>query len=128
MTACKKVQDGFLSSYVRYEEFPIEIPQGRAFVSSALNPDGSAKPLDVRLLAIYDRETGQNVTETFLKKFEIPVWTGLYDPKIDTTLELIDQKRKDSLVYPISINPNSGQVEANYATINLPTGSYEFDL
>ncbi len=128
MVACKKVPDGFLSSYVRYEEFPIEIPQGRAFVSSALNPDGSAKPLNIRLLAVYDQETGQEVTDIFLKKFEIPVWTGLYDPKADTTLEMIDKKRKDSLVYPISINPNSGQVEANYATINLPTGSYEFDL
>lgn len=128
MMACKKVQDGFLSSYVRYEEFPIEVPQGRAFVSSALNPDGSAKPMNVKLTAVYNLETGENVTEMFLKKFEIPVWTGLYDPKIDTTLDLINTKRKDSLVYPISINPQSGQLEANYATINLPTGSYEFDL
>src|SRR5690606_25202324 len=78
--ACKKVDDGFLSAYVRYEELPVEIPQGRVFVSSALNPDGSAKPMNIKLLAVYDRETGQDVTDLFLKKFEIPVWTGLYDP------------------------------------------------
>lgn len=126
--ACKKVPDGFLSDYIRYEEFPINVPQGRAYVSYALNPDGSKKPMKVKLLAIYDKITGQDVTGTFQLKYEIPVWTALYDSKIDTTLELINAKRRDSLVYPISFNEESGQLEANRATVNLPLGSYEFDL
>lgn len=128
ITACKKIPDGFLSSYVRYETTPIIVQQGRAFVSDALNPDGSAKPMTVKLLAIYEAGTGKNVTELFSKKYTIPVWTGFYDPKKDLTLEMINAKRKDSLVYPISINEFSGQIEANYATINLPVGTYDFDL
>jgi hypothetical protein len=126
--ACKKVPDGFLSDYVRYEVTPIVVPQGRAYVSDALNPEGSAKPMTVKLLAVYNAETGENVTEIFSKKYTIPVWTGFYDPKKDTTLEMINAKRKDSLVYPISINQFSGQLEANFATINLPLGLYDYDL
>ena len=113
---------------MRYETTPIIVQQGRAFVSDALNPDGSAKPMTVKLLAIYEAGTGKNVTELFSKKYTIPVWTGFYDPKKDLTLEMINAKRKDSLVYPISINAFSGQIEANYATINLPVGTYDFDL
>lgn len=126
--ACKKVDDGFLSDYIRYEELPIEVPQGRAYVSYALNPDGSNKPAKIKLLNVYDKETGQNVNEIFFKKYEISVWTAYYDPKVDTTLDMINDKRKDSLVYPISINESSGQLEANRASINLPLGTYEFDL
>lgn len=126
--SCKKIEDGFLSDYIRYEELPINVPQGRAYVSYALNPDGSNKPAHIKLLNVYDKSTGENVTELFLKKYEIPVWRGYYDPKVDTTLELIEEKRTDSLVYPISINEMSGQLEANRATVNLPLGSYEFDL
>lgn len=126
--SCKKVDDGFLSEYVRYEELPINVPQGRAYVSYALNPDGSNKPAHIKLLNVYDKNTGRNVNEVFFKKYKIPVWKEYYDPKVDTTLELIDKKRTDSLVFPISINETSGQLEANRATVNLPLGSYEFDL
>ncbi|WP_257666797.1 DUF5007 domain-containing protein [Parapedobacter tibetensis] len=128
VAACKKVPDGFLSDYIRYEELPINVPQGRAYVSYALNPDGSNKPAKIKLLHIYDKVSGDDVTDLFMQKYELPVWTGYYDPKVDTTLELIDAKRKDSLVYPISINEASGQLEANRGTVNLPLGSYEFDL
>ncbi len=125
---CKKIQDGNLSSLIRYEELPIEVPRGRAFVSSAINPEGSSKPLDIKLLNVYNRESGEDVTDIFTKQYEHEVWTALYDPKIDTTLEMINAKRKVALVYPISINPKSGQLESNYTTVNLPVGKYKFDL
>ena len=126
--ACKKVADGFLSPNIRYEEMPILVPQGIVKVSTALTLDGSAMPVKVKLLHVYDRTTGKNVDDLFNKQYPIKVWTGLYDPKIDNTLEKINAKRKDSLVNPISINPASGQLEANIATLNLPVGKYEFDL
>lgn len=125
---CKKLADGFLSPNIRYEETPIIVPQGIVKVSSALTLDGSAMPVNVKLLHVYDRTTGKNVDDIFAKTYSIKVWTGLYDPKIDNTLEKINAKRKDSLVHPISINPYSGQLEANIATLNLPLGKYTFDL
>lgn len=127
-SSCKKIPDGNLSPLVRYEELPVEIPQGRAFVSTAINPEGSSKPLKFTLLKVYNRESGEDVTKLFTTKYQHKVWKGLYDSKIDTTLEMIEAKRKDSLIYPISINPLSGQIEANYTTVNLPLGKYKFDL
>lgn len=125
---CKKVPDGTLSSYARYEVTPIEIKQGRAGMSDAMNPDGSAKPFFIKMLAVYNSETGENVTETFTKKYPVTVWTRFYDPRKDTTMAMIDAKRKDSLVYPISFNESSGQLQYNIATDSLPLGMYDFDL
>lgn len=127
-SSCKKLPDGSLSPLVRYEVLPIEIKQGRASVSTAINPEGSTKPLKFTLLNVYNRETGVDVTDLFMKKYQHRVWKALYDSKIDTTLEMINAKRIDSMVYPISINPVSGQIEANYTTVNLPLGKYKFDL
>jgi hypothetical protein len=126
--ACKKVPDGFLSDLVRYEEVPINVPKGRAYVSSALNLDGSQKPVKVKLVHIRDKASGEIMDDVFLKEYPLLVWKGYYDPKIDTTLEMIEAKREQKMVVPISINESSGQVEANYNTINIPSGSYVLDL
>jgi hypothetical protein len=127
-SACVKLPDGFLSPLVRYEEEPIVIQQGRVKVSSALNLDGSSKPAKVRVIHFYDKATGNIVDSLFNKKYTIKGWKALYDPKVDTTIELIQAKQFDMEVTPISINEVSGQVEANYTTIYLPLGNYEFDL
>ncbi len=127
-TSCKKLPEGFLSPLVRYEEDPIIIQKGRVKVSSALNFDGSTKPAKIKLVHIYDKATGNIVDDIFLKKYTIKVWTGIYDSKTDTTLELIAAKQMDAEITPIVINEVSGQVEANFATLNIPAGDYEFDL
>ncbi|GAB2672894.1 hypothetical protein GCM10027036_27900 [Flavihumibacter cheonanensis] len=127
-TGCKKLDDGFLSPIIRYEEDPIIIQRGRVKVSSALNFDGSSRPVTVKLLHVYNRVTGALMDSVFSKQYEIKGWTGLYDPKSDTTLELIGAKQKDMQVNPIVVNPVSGQLEANFTTIYLPLGQYEFDL
>lgn len=127
-SACKKIPDGNLSNIIRYEELPIQVPQGRDFVSTAINPEGSTKPLNIKMLNVYDRETGEDVTELFNKTYPHKVWKALYDPKIDTTIELIEAKRIDTMIRGININPVSGQIEANYTSINLPLGKYRFDL
>jgi hypothetical protein len=127
-TACKKLPDGFISNLIRYEEEPIVIQKGRVKVSSALNLDGSTKPAKVRVLHFYNKATGAIVDSIFNKKYKIKAWKGLYDPATDTTLALIEAKQYDIETTPIVINEASGQVEANYTTINLPVGEYEFDL
>ncbi|WP_276501126.1 DUF5007 domain-containing protein [Terrimonas pollutisoli] len=126
--ACKKLPDGFLSPIIRYEEDPILIAKGRVYVSSALNFDGSSKPAKIKLLHVYNKTTGQNVDDLFFKKDTIKVWTALYDPKTDTTLEKIAAKQTDAVVPPIIINESSGQLEANFQTLYIPSGDYSFDL
>src|SRR5882762_1398180 len=92
---CKKVPDGFLSDLVRYEEDPIIIQKGRVKVSSGLNFDGSAKPVKIIMVHIYDKATGQIVDPVFLKKHTIKAWKALYNPAVDTTAELIAAKQYD---------------------------------
>lgn len=127
-SACKKIPDGNLSNIIRYEELPIQVPQGRDYVSTAINPEGSTKPLKIKMLNVYDRETGKDVTDLFTKTYKHKVWKALYDPKVDTTIAMIEAKRIDTMIRPININPVSGQLEANYTSVNLPIGKYKFDL
>lgn len=125
---CKKLPDGNLSPLVRYEVQSFQILQGRTQVSSALNSEGSNKPLSVKLLKVYNRETNEDVTDVFTMEYPTKIWTAFYDPRVDTTLELINAKRIETMASPISINSTSGQIQANPLTENLPLGKYKFDL
>ena len=126
--ACKKNADGFLSPYIHYEQSPILIPKGRAFLSAGLNGDGTSQPFSVRVLHYYDKATGKVIDTLFNKTFPVQIWTGLYNAKTDTTLQLINAKLKTVNATPISVNSASGQIVANYGALKLPAGEYQFDL
>ncbi|MGZ3751029.1 MAG: hypothetical protein ACXVJN_03160 [Mucilaginibacter sp.] len=126
--ACKKTAVGFLSPYIHYEESPILIPKGRAFLSAGLNGDGTSQPFSVKVVHYYDKATGKVLDTLFNKSFPVQIWTALYDSKKDTTLQLINAKLKTVNATPISINTASGQIVANYGALKLPAGEYQFDL
>jgi len=63
LVGCKKIPEGNLSDIIRYETLPIEIQMGRSTVSTAINPAGSSKPIEVKLLKVYQKETGKDVTD-----------------------------------------------------------------
>nr|WP_315401512.1 DUF5007 domain-containing protein [uncultured Sphingobacterium sp.] len=128
VTACKKLPDGNLSDIIRYEVLPMQIKKGRSEVSTAINPAGSSKPTEYKLLKIYEKESGKDVTDIFLKTYPIKIWTRLYDSKVDNTIEKIDAKRKDTVMTALSINKFSGAIESNENTLLLPSGNYLFDL
>ncbi|MGI8950791.1 MAG: hypothetical protein ACR2FN_04300 [Chitinophagaceae bacterium] len=125
--SCKKLPNGFLSPTVRYEQIPIIVSRGRTLVSAGLNFDGSSIPASIKLLHVYD-SAGNNVDNIFFKQYTIKGWTALYDPATDTTLAQIAAKQTDMQITPIIINSSSGQVEANYTTLFVPSGLYSFDL
>lgn len=126
--ACKKLPDGYIGDGIRYEETPIIIQQGRIRTSTALNVDGSSQPMTIKVIHFYDKATGKIVDDIFAKQFKIKIWTAVFDPLKDTTVALVQAKQRDSLVNPIHINSSSGQIEANYTSMNVPLGSYQFDL
>jgi len=126
--SCKKTPVGFISPYIHYEVNPVLIPKGRAFLSAGLNEDGSSQPYSVRVLHYYDKTTGNVVDALFAKTFPVQIWTALYNPKTDTTLQLINAKLKTVNIPGISILPASGQIEANFGALQLPSGEYQFDL
>jgi len=126
--SCKKLPEGYLSNIIRYEKTPIILKQGRTEISDPIVVYGSSRPLHITLAKVYNRETGEDMTNVFLKKYPLKIWKSYYDIVLDKTIELVDKRRIDSLVYPISINPLSGQLESNYNTKFLPLGHYGFDL
>lgn len=128
MAACKKLPDGNLSDIIRYEVLPIEIKRGRVDVSTAINPAGSSKPTEYKLLKIYEKETGKVVTDIFEKPYPIKIWTALHDPKVDKSIEQINAKMKDTVMGALRINKLSGAIEYNKHTLNIPKGVYTFDL
>ncbi len=128
-SACKKTtQVGFLSPYIHYEVDPILIPKGRNFLSAGLNGDGTSQPYTCKVLHFYNKATGQNVDTMFAHTYPVPIWTGLYSPTTDTTLALINAKRRTINTTAIAIGPQSGQITANFGALNIPGGEYQFDL
>ena len=128
LPSCKKLPNGYISPLIRYEEDPIIIKKGWTKVSSALNFDGATKPAKIKLIHIYDKATGAIVDDIFLKTYKIKGWKGLFNPRIDTTLEQVSAKQIELDLPAIVINEVSGQVEANLNTKFLPAGDYEYDL
>jgi len=128
ISSCKKTANGFLSPYIHYEQDPILIPKGRNFMSAGLNGDGTSQPMSISVVHFYNKATGQLMDTMFNKTYPVQIWTALYDSKTDTTLQLINAKRKTANVPPISINPSSGQIVANFGALRVPAGEYQFDL
>jgi len=126
--SCKKTANGFLSPYIHYEQDPIKIPKGRAFLSAGLNGDGTSLPFSAKVVHYYNKATGAIVDTLFAHTFPVQIWTGLYNPKTDTTLQLIDAKLKTVNIPGIAVNPASGQIVANFGALKLPAGEYQFDL
>lgn len=126
--SCKKTANGFLSPYIHYEQDPIKIPKGRAFLSAGLNGDGTSLPFSAKVVHYYDKATGNIVDTLFAHTFPVQIWTGLYNPKTDTTLQLIEAKLKTVNIPGITVNPASGQIVANFGALKLPAGEYQFDL
>lgn len=125
--SCTKYQDGFLSPYFQYPSSDYTVLKGRAFTSDAINPDGSSIPFKVKLSHAYD-ESGNIVDELFTKTYPVTIWTASYNNATDTTVDIINSKRKVEQLPALVINENNGAIESNTASVNLPTGAYTLDL
>jgi hypothetical protein len=126
--SCKKSTTGFLSPYIHYEQNPIQVPKGRAFLSSALNPDGSSMPFTATVIHYYNKATGQIADSLFNKKFPVQIFTGYIDPAKDTSFQQIESFLKIENLPAVKILPNSGQISANAGALYLPAGEYQYDL
>ncbi len=124
---CKKIEVGYLSDNIRYGSNPIAVDQGTFYIATGIIPDASTPPFTVTLLDIRNKATGKR-EETFFKEYDVTVWKEKYDPKTDTTLELINSKRGIEKKLPFTVLEKSGQFMFTQATDNVPTGEYEVDI
>jgi hypothetical protein len=83
--------------------------------------------MHIKWTHIYD-STGKIVDDIFLKEYPVAVWTAAYDPTNDNTFAKITEKRAIKNMPPLVVNENSGTIEANSGTLNIPLGAYTMDL
>ncbi len=126
---CTKAPNGYLSSYIYYNQYLVLVPRGTTFASlnNNINDQGSSLPYTVKMTHIYD-SAGNSADDIFFKKYPVTLWTGLYNPLTDTTLAQIQSKQRTADTFAIWLNSAGGRLEANQATVNLPLGTYFFDM
>lgn len=126
-SSCTKVGSGFISPTMQYSVKVLSIVKGQISNSTPIVADGSDIPLNVRWVHIYD-STGKLVDDIFEKKYSVDVWSSAFDAKIDTTYASIMAKRTTSEINPIVIDPISGVIHSNAASLYIPVGKYTMDI
>ncbi|WP_346239580.1 hypothetical protein ABDK00_009480 [Niabella insulamsoli] len=127
MSACTKIEEGFISPTMQYSVKLLTISKGRIAKSNSLVPDGSSIPLSIKWVHIYD-STGKVVDDIFIKTYPVDVWTKSYNSLTDTSYAKIIEKRETVQLPPITVNPKSGVVESNSASLYIPSGTYTMDV
>ncbi|WDF69628.1 DUF5007 domain-containing protein [Sphingobacterium oryzagri] len=127
ITACKKVEVGYLSENLRYGSNPISVDRGVFKLNTGIIPDNSTPPFKVTLVNVRNKTTGMR-EESFFKESPITTWKERYNPVTDTTLALINAKRTTENSLPLLVLEKSGQLVFTQATESVPAGEYLLDL
>lgn len=125
--ACRKIEVGFLSDYVKYGNTLITVPNGVGYTSAALVDDGSTLPLSIELLAMRNSSTGAIATDLITPR-PLQTWKALYNYKTDTTAALVNAKIEMKDLPAFELNKVSGQFRFNPNTRFATGTDYEFDL
>jgi len=124
----EKIPVGFLSDTgIMMREDTMSVVKGVYTISSIPMIDGSTKPLSFEVVRVKNLETGQIAPE-FSQQYNVKLWTSPYNPDTDVTMELVNQKLRNEMVYPLLINPVSGQLAFNTASLQLPGELYGVDV
>lgn len=125
--ACVKAPNGFLSSQIRYSDSPIQIQRGNISQSAPVDNDGSSAPVTYALVDIRDALTHKHADSVFKLRNRF-VYTGEFNPDLDTTLALLNAKRKVINTPCFDFNSHTGGFTFYGTTSSVPAGSYEFDM
>ncbi|MFI1773497.1 hypothetical protein [Thalassobellus citreus] len=123
---CEKPEAGYLSDNIFYNTNPFNVAKGITTYSKPIVGNGSTTLLNVELLKVKN-EAGEDVTEAFTKPGNIVVFKDAINYK-DSTLALLHEKLKDSLVTPFNVNYIGGRLEFSAATSYVAGGEYDIDV
>lgn len=126
-SACKKAPNGYLSAQLRYPNFPIMVQRGVLKETDPINNDGSSAPVIYELLDIRDATTHKHADSLYWKQ-ERYTFIGHFDPEVDTTVALLNTKRKIVNEPCFDFNVHTGAFDFYNTTINVPLGTYEYDI
>lgn len=125
-SACKKVENGYLSNQIRYVDNPMEVKRGQIEQTVAVSNDGSSAPVIYKLLDIRD-STGHHA-DSFFASYSRYEWIGEFNPDTDTTVELLNKKRQLVNKPPFDFNIHTGAFTFYNTTTKVPLGKYDFDI
>jgi len=125
--SCSKVSKGYLSQQIRYPDNPLRIPRGIVTQTNPVDADGSSAPVVYELLDIRDSATGKHADAVYANHYRY-VFTSLFDPAIDSTVDLLNSTRKliDSPCFDFNIH--TGAFTFYNTTDSVPTGTYVYDI
>ncbi|MEO5562850.1 MAG: hypothetical protein ABIR18_05425 [Chitinophagaceae bacterium] len=123
--SCKKPETGFLSDRLFYRNNPFSATLGRVTTSLPIEADGSTVPLNVKLLAVRDKN-GAPATK-LTTEYEIAIYKGEI-LATDTTLAQLSAKLGTAMYKPFNVNPIGGRLEVTPASVFADTGTYDFDI
>lgn len=130
LAACKKIQNGFQSDYIRYKDNNLYAKRGLIlYQSDRINADGSTPPYTYKMLNLRKAD-GSPAPVEFKTSYDITVFKAgqSFDATTDTTVDLLNKKREKISALPMYFNETSGQLTFNKASANLPLGQYVFDV
>lgn len=130
-SACKKIDNGFLSDGIRYKDNTIYCKRGMSLImSDRINTDGSTPPYQFELQNLRNASTDEPAPDVFFKQFDILTFKPgmVFNAETDTTVELLNKKRETVKKAPMEFNTVSGQLVFNRTSANLPLGRYNFDV
>ncbi len=126
-SACKKAPEGYLSAQLRYPYYPILVQRGVVTETDPINNDGSSAPVVYELLDIRDAKTHKHA-DSLYAKHERYVFTARFDPETDTTVALLNAKRKIVNEPCFDFNVHTGAFDFYGTTVFSDTGTYEYDI
>jgi hypothetical protein len=127
IVACVKAPHGFLSTQIRYRDSPIQVVRGNVVQTSAVDNDGSSAPVTYKLLDIRDAVTHKHA-DSIYKNRDRYVYISQFDPNVDTTVALLNSRRKIVSTPAFEFNEHTGGFTFYGSSANAPTGLYEFDI
>jgi len=127
LTACKKAPMGYLSDQIHYPYYPIMIQRGVIKETDPINNDGSSAPVVYELLDIRDATTHKHADPLYANHDRY-VFTARFDPTVDTTVALLNAKRKLVNAPCFEFNKHTGAFDFFGTTVFAPLGTYEYDV
>lgn len=123
---CSKVQNGYISDKLIYRRNPQIVSAGVLTTSIMPELNGTSQPIHFFIAGAYD-SIGKP-TDLLTKDVDLVVWDQPYVLATDTTIALVNAKRK-TIKMPISqLNERSGQFTFTQASNLAPKGKYSFDV
>ena len=127
LSACNTIPDGYLSDTIVYTHNPFNVDAGGTTYSEAPNLAGSSFPVKFELTEIRN-EKGE-IDSSLIKTRDLVIWTSAYDGHTDTTLALIQAKRKVVPNQPtMQLLEGSGQLLFTAATAKVAEGKYTLSM